>query len=238
MARFNEVIHLPSNGKMYDLNELTIQEMTVAEEKFFLGSNGSKSITSVLKKCVADGDKIDFDNLIEADRFYILVRIRCLTYGEDYDVNLRCSHCNKEFEHTIKLSELEVEELDDTFHDHWEFQLPLCKDTITMTIPKVKDNLENDRLAKRKAEKFHLNLDEVRYVFGMMLGIEKVNGMDMLPDELYSYVSNLSGRDSAFLRKEMNKIKVGYETNLETDCPHCGETFKFSLPLSVNFFLA
>ena len=238
MARFNEVIHLPSNGKMYDLNELTIQEMTVAEEKFFLGSNGSKSITSVLKKCVVDGDKIDFDNLIEADRFYILVRIRCLTYGEDYDVNLRCSHCSKEFEHTIKLSELEVEELDDTFHDHWEFQLPVCKDTITMTIPKVRENLENDRLAKRKAEKFHLNLDEVRYVFGMMLGIEKVNGMDMLPDELYSYVSNLSGRDSASLRKEMSKIKVGYETNLETDCPHCGETFKFSLPLSVNFFLA
>lgn len=238
MARFNEVINLPSNGKIYDLNELSIQEMTVAEEKFFLGSNGSKSVNSILQKCVVDGDKIDFNNLIEADRFYILVRIRCLTYGEDYDVNLRCSNCNREFEHVIKLSELEVDELDDTFKDHWEFQLPVCKDTITMTIPKVKDNLENERLAKRKAEKFHLNLDEVRYVFGMMLGIEKVNGMDMLPDELYSYISNLSGRDSAVIRKQMNNIKVGYETNLETECPHCGQTFKFALPMSINFFLA
>lgn len=238
MARFNEVINLPSNGKIYDLNELSIQEMTVAEEKFFLGSNGNKSVNAILQKCVVDGDKIDFNDLIEADRFYILVRIRCLTYGEDYDVSLRCSNCNREFEHTIKLSELEVNELDDTFKDHWEFQLPVCKDIVTMTIPKVKDNLENERLAKKKAEKFHLNLDEVRYVFGMMLGIEKINGMDMLPDELYSYISNLSGRDSAVLRKQMNNIKVGYETNLETECPHCGQTFKFALPMSLNFFLA
>lgn len=238
MARFNETVHLPSNGKMYDLNELTIQEMTVAEEKFFLGSNGSKPINSILKKCVVDGDKIDFEDLIEADRFYLLVRIRCLTYGEDYNVSLRCPHCNRDFEHVIKLSELEIDELDDTFHDHWEFQLPVCGDTITMTIPKVKDNLENDKMAKRKAEKFHLNLDEVRYIFGMMLGIEKVNGMDMIPDELYSYVSNLSGRDSAFLRKQKGDIKVGYETNLETDCPSCGDSFKFSMPLSMNFFLA
>ena len=62
--------------------------------------------------------------------------------------------------------------------------------------------------------------------------------MDMLPDELYTYISNLSGKDSAFIRKQMNQIKVGYDTNLETDCPHCGETFKFALPMSASFFLA
>ena len=113
MARLSEIVKLPSNGKMYDINELTIQNMTVAEEKFLLGSNGSKSISTILSKCVLDGDKIDFDNLIEADRFYLLVRIRCLTYGEDYDINLRCSNCNNAFAHVVKLSELEVDELDD-----------------------------------------------------------------------------------------------------------------------------
>ena len=238
MARLSEIVKLPSNGKMYDINELTIQNMTVAEEKFLLGSNGSKSISTILSKCVLDGDKIDFDNLIEADRFYLLVRIRCLTYGEDYDINLRCSNCNNAFAHVVKLSELEVDELDDSFKDHWEFELPACKDIITMTIPRVKDNVENQRLAKKKAEKFHLNLDEVRYVFGMMLGIEKVNGMEMLPDELYSYISELSGRDSSFIRKQANQVLVGYNTNLEAECPHCGETFKYTLPLSSNFFLA
>ena len=238
MARQVSLVRLPSNGKLYDINELSIQNMTVAEEKFLLGSNGNKSISTILSKCVIDGEKIDFNNLIEADRFFLLVQIRVLTYGEDYDVNLRCANCNKSFEHTIKLSELEVDELDDTFHDHWEFVLPGCKDTITMTIPRVKDNIENERLAKKKSEKFHLNMDEVRYIFSMMLGIEKVNGMDMLPDELYTYISNLSGKDSAFIRKQMNQIKVGYDTNLETDCPHCGETFKFALPMSASFFLA
>ena len=238
MSRLSEVIKLPSNGKLYDINELTIQNMTVAEEKFLLGSNGNKSISTILSKCVLDGEKIDFNNLIEADRFYLLVRIRCLTYGEDYDVNLRCANCNKTFEHTIKLSELDVDELDENFKDHWEFELPACKDVITMTIPRVKDNVENEKLAKKKSEKFHLNMDEVRYIFTMMLGIEKVNGQDMLPDELYTYVSNLSGKDSAFIRKQMSQVKVGYDTNLETDCPHCGETFKFTLPMSSSFFLA
>lgn len=238
MSRLSEVIHLPSNGKLYDINELTIQNMTVAEEKFLLGSNGNRSISTILSKCVLNGEKIDFSNLIEADRFYLLVRIRCLTYGEDYDVNLRCANCNRLFEHTIKLSELDVDELDDNFKDHWEFTLPSCGDTVTMSIPRVKDNIENEKLAKKKSEKFHLNADEVRYIFSMMLGIEKVNGMNMLPDELYTYVSNLSGKDSAAIRKQMSQIRVGYDTNLETECPHCGETFKFALPMSANFFLA
>ena len=65
MARQSSVIKLPSNGKVYPLNEVTIQEMTVAEEKFLLGSNGSKSLSTILSKCVIDGDKIDFEDLIE-----------------------------------------------------------------------------------------------------------------------------------------------------------------------------
>lgn len=238
MARQSSIVHLPSNGRLYDLNELTIQNMTVAEEKFLLGSNGNKSISTILSKCVSDGEKIDFDSLIEADRFFLLVQIRCLTYGEDYDVSLRCPNCNHSFEHTIKLSELDIDELDPDFRDPWEIKMPGCGDTLTMTLPRVRDNLDNEKLAKKKAEKFHLNLDEVRYVFGLMLGIKKVNGMDMLPDELYTYVSELSGKDSAFLRKQMSEIRVGYNTSLETDCPNCGNTFKYSMPISSNFFLA
>lgn len=238
MARQSSVIKLPSNGKVYPLSEVTIQEMTVAEEKFLLGSNGSKSLSTILSKCVIDGDKIDFEDLIEADRFFILVQLRSLTYGEDYDVKLQCSKCGKEFEHTIKLSELEVDELDDEFKPVWEFTLPSRNDTITMVIPKVKDNLNAEKQAKKKAEKFHLNLEEVRYVYSLMNGIRKVNGMDMFPDELYTYVSELSGRDASAIRKQISQIKVGYDTNLETDCPNCGESFKFILPMSANFFLA
>lgn len=238
MARQSSLVRLPSNGKIYSLNELTIQNMTVAEEKFLLGSNGNKSISTILSKCVVDGDKIDFEDLIEADRFFLLVQLRVLTYGEDYDVKLRCSKCGKEFEHTVKLSELDVDELDESFKDHWEFELPVCKDVITMTIPRVRNNMESEKLAKKKAEKFHQNLDEVKYIYGLMLGISKVNGMDMFPDELYTYVSELSGKDASAIRKQMNSIKVGYDTNLETECPNCGETFSFVLPMSANFFLA
>jgi len=71
-----------------------------------------------------------------------------------------------------------------------------------------------------------------------MLGIEKVNDVELLPDELYSYISDLTGRDSSFLRKELGKIQVGVDTSLETECPHCGETFKYTLPMSSTFFLA
>lgn len=235
MARINETIKLPSCGKVYDTTELTLQNMTIAEEKFIYGSSSDEAINKILKNCIVED--IDPEDLIAPDKHYALVRLRVLTYGEEYPVDLRCPICGKEFSHTVKLSDLDVNELPEDYAEPRKITLPVCKDELDIVIPRSKDIIKYDNLAKKKAEKFNLNIDEVSYIYNLMLSIRSVNGEDMLEDEMYKYLTELSGRDSSYIKHQLSKIKVGYDTRLECDCPMCGGTVKFKLPMTTDFFL-
>ena len=236
MARITETINLPTNGQLYETKQLTIQNMTVAEEKYLYGSTSEDAIDKILNSCVTD--EIDIDDLIVPDKYYTLVKLRVLTYGEDYPVELKCPVCGKRFSHTVKLSTLDVDELPKDFKEPIEFELPVCKDKITMKLPRSKDVNRYGELAQRKADKFNLNIEEVNYIYRMMLGIETVNGEDMLDDELYTYISELSGKDASFIKKQFENIKIGYDVNLMTECPACGnKNVRFRLPMNRDFFL-
>lgn len=236
MARITETINLPSNGRLYKTKSLTLQNMTVAEEKYLYGSSNNNAVDNILKACITDKD-VDIDDLIVPDKHYALVRLRVLTYGEDYPVELICPKCGKRFTHKVKLSTLEVDELGKDFSEPIEFELPVCKDKISMHIPRSKDVARYDELARRKSEKFNLNLADTKYIFNTMLGIDKVNGEEMVDDELYTYVSELSGKDSSYIKHQLAKIKVGYYTRLTTECVGCHTEVRFGLPMTSDFFL-
>lgn len=237
MSRITETIHLPSNGKIYPTKELTLQNMTIAEEKFIYGSSSDKAVDQILKKCIVD-QNVDIDDLIVPDKHYALVRLRVLTYGEDYPVDLVCPKCGHKFTENVKLSTLEVDELPDDFTEPWKVTLPVSGDELELYIPRSRDIERYNTLASRKASKFKLNKDEVSYIFNTMLGIKTVNGEEMLEDELYNYVSELHARDSSYIKHAFSKIKVGYYTRLTAECPNCRGEVNYRLPMTSDFFLA
>ena len=124
MARINTTIDLPSNGKIYPRKQLTLQNMTIAEEKFLYGSSSDKAVDNILKSCIVDKD-VNIDDLIVPDKHYALVQLRVMTYGEDYPVDLTCPACRKEFNNVVKLSTLEVDELPDDFKEPIKITLPV-----------------------------------------------------------------------------------------------------------------
>lgn len=236
MARIQEEIHLPSAGKLYK-SDLTLQNMTVAEEKCLYGSSAESAVHKILKKCIVEDD-VSVDDMIVPDVHYALVKLRQLSYGDDYPVDVTCPHCEHKFSHTVMLSDLECDYLGDDFQEPWEITLPISKDTLQCKIPRSKDLKRFDELAKKKATKFKQNEREVDYVYKLMLGIVSVNGESMLPDELYTYISSLPARDGAYIKHAFSKIKVGYDTTITAECPACNSSTDFQLPMTADFFLA
>ena len=237
MARINETIELPSNGKIYPLKEITIQNMTVAEEKFLWGSTNENAIDEILKKCIVNSD-VDVDDLIVADKYYILVRLRILTYGPTYPVDLVCRSCGSSFTETIDLTTLEVDKLDDDYKEPIKITLPVSKMELELHIPSSGEINRLNKLAERKAERFNLDKDELDYIYNLMLGIGSVNGDDkVVEDELFEIIKDLPGGDSSYLKHEFNKIKVGYYTRLSCNCPKCKKKVSFRLPMNADFFL-
>lgn len=238
MSRITTTVDLPSNGRVYPIKQVTLQNMTIAEEKYLYGSSGDNAIDNILKSCITD-KKVNIDDLIVPDKHFLLVQLRVLTYGEDYPVDLECRNpdCRKQFSHNVKLSTLEVDELPEDFKEPIKFKLPFCGDELEAHIPRSGEVKRFDELAEKKADKYHLNKGEVSYIFNTMLGIDKVNGDEMVEDELYSYISELHAKDSSYIKHVFSKIKVGYYLMLSAKCPYCGRETKFRLPMTSDFFL-
>lgn len=243
MARMSEVIKLPSNGRIYPIKELTLQNMTISEEKYIYGAaSNDQAIDKILTSCIQED--IDVNDLIVPDKHFALVRLRVLTYGDDYPVQTRCRVCGKTFIKNVKLSELEINELPDDFKEPIRITLPVSKDVLELRIPRSKDINRYNEMADQKATKYNLDKDEVNYIFNAMLGIISVNGEKigtvdgMTDEELYAYVSEFHAKDSSYIKHQFAKINVGYNTRIETNCPHCKAENRFRLPMTSDFFLS
>lgn len=237
MARMTEKITLPSNGFLYGgkiPTELTIQNLTSDEESMLYGSAGDKAIDSIVKSIVKED--IDVNELTVFDRHFILMKGRILTYGPMYPIEVKCA-CGNSFHYDVDLNNLPVYDLDPGFENSWDIQkLPQCGKVVTLHIPDGYEMTEMERIVKRRCAKYGLVEGRERYKANIAMNILKIDGEDVAPEMALQFVSELSGMDSSFLKKEINKLEVGYDTFITVPCPKCGEDVSLRLPMTADFF--
>lgn len=237
MARMTEKIKLPSAGLLYEGEipaELTIQNLTADEESMLYGSSGDKAIDDIVKSIVKEN--IDVDLLTVFDRHFILMKGRILTYGPKYPIDLTCPKCGS-FHYDVDLNSLPVYELDKEHAKPWDLKpLPQSKAVVTLHVPTGADADEAEAALKRKVTKFNLNEDRARYKANMASNICKIDGQEVYFDEAFQFVSDLSGMDSSYLKKEINKLEIGYDTIITAICPKCGNEIQVRLPMTADFF--
>jgi hypothetical protein len=123
-------VNLPSENRIYRLLDeskpITIRPMTFEDEKSLInGEDNEDSVNLLLSRCVSN---INVNDLITIDKFYLLMKLREISYGDDYNVLLMCSHCGAENPTNVKLSELNVNPVPDDFQEpkvlrrHWIFR--------------------------------------------------------------------------------------------------------------------
>ena len=73
------------------------------------------------------------------DKLYLIMKLREISYGDDYNTLLVCSHCKAENPTTVKLSHLNVNPVPDDFVDPVTVTAAYLKKEVKIRLPRVSD---------------------------------------------------------------------------------------------------
>ena len=236
-----ESFRLPSEGKVYDKEinpDITLRSMTVLEEKKRLGNtnNQFKLLSSVIDDCIVNKDKnLSSYDLTLGDFQYLLFKLRTVTYGNLYNITLRCPICGKVFKHVHDLDSLEEIRYEEGMEDTLSITLPKSGDTIKLKLltPRMSDIIENR--CKEISEKNPDYEGDPAYIQTLMAVIDTVNGENLNDAKKQKYVEKMVMADANYLSQSADKIKLGVNTHCKAECPSCKQTFPFLLPFTSEF---
>ena len=237
MAYTLETYQLPSNGKLEGVpKEVTIRNMTTAEEKMLLGS-AEDVFDQIIKKCVVKPEDFDISKIPIMDKNFLYIRIRVISYGQDYKFSFRCPECGAMSTTTINLDDaVEVNYLPDDYTEPFDtFELPVCGDTVSLKLPRNEDFTKMKARVRRYNNKFPDAVGDQTWIYGLMAFISQINGKDV-DAKLQSYVEGLHVKDASYIRHRVNKLDAGVSDTVVVHCNKCGEDVEVAIPTGVNFF--
>lgn len=236
----------PASGVLH--KRATLRKMTGKEEALLadpkIRSNGGKLITALLTSCVTslEGiDKVDSEvisQLFSADRNYLLLELRRLTFGDEMEANYRCP-CSASANTTIweDLSDLDVRRIDNgsvpevkvTIEDgyqssngDWEydfvFDLPTGKDE------EASGNRRDNNPARQRDALLARCLKQVG---------------DLEPKKIRAIgpkiLADLSMSDRRLIQKAIDEAAPGPDLTRHVVCDECGKEYRTTLDMS-HFF--
>jgi hypothetical protein len=237
MANYTEKCELPSRGLLGTTGaEVVIRNMTTAEEKMLLGSTAD-ALDTILKTCIVSPKDIDLTDLISPDKHFLIMKLRVISYGRDYHVSAKCTSCGQFSEYKVDLDSLTIDYLEEGFTEPYdEFELPECNKIIAVKIPRIKDLNDADTKSRRYHKKFPEAKGDMSYIYRLMSNIMSVDSKELSTNELQKFIEELHSKDSSYLKNRINKLKVGYDTDIFEDCPKCQSEVRFDLPITAEFF--
>lgn len=243
-----EMVSLPSRGALYKnvtddvdiLNgQIQMYPMTVKDEEILSTSRFLKSGAAtrmVIDNCVASD--IDARDILLYDSNYLLFFLRGISYGNDYKFKLKCSNssCGMEFDHTVKIDELEFEELPEDVKEPFSVVLPKCKYKVTFVLPRLAHSEEiYNRNRKRKKSTADSDQRMVDNLIVTTIKITDPNGEDVPAGDWEEFYESLIGMDRAELSEKAD-FSTGVDTLDGVVCPYCESDFSGSIPIGVDFF--
>lgn len=235
---------LPSKGLIYDSKkkiptEFEMRAMTTLEEKLRLSSNDSMQIIpELISRC--SEPRLEGKSLTMKDLQYAMFRLRIVTYGPEYKVQLRCPHCGKEYEATIDLDALKINYLDPEV-DGTTFEigpLPINNDIITCRLMCVDDYDELAKDVKRVMAKMPNYEGDPDLILKYDYIITAINGESIEPYKIKEYIEKLHARDFRFLESKYEEKENSYGLDLYMieKCVKCQGDVEFNLPINSEFF--
>ncbi len=242
-------VGIASTGNGRSLRQATLRKMTGQEEALLadptLRSNGGKLITALLTNCVKDlGGQLVNETLIRqltsADRNFLLLELRRLTFGDEMEANYRCLKCQGVTPVVENLSDLEVRStengaipnipvrLQDGYQDpdgNWQydflFELPTGED--------------EEAAASRRDPNPTRQRDALLARCLQQVGELEDRRIRALGSRI---LSDLSMGDRRLIQQAMDAQTPGPDLTRSIICRHCGEEYRTALDMSRFFPLA
>lgn len=240
-------VTVPSRGFFYEDSGCSdgvfyLRPMTVAEEKILttarLVRNG-EAIDRILMNCI-EKPKFSIGRLLLGDKAYLIIALRQLSYGNEYEFGLKCGNCEEQYTDTIDLSKLNVNYLQDDFtNEDLKVTLPVCGKVIQIRLMTSEDEDRIGRLQKSRAKVSSAKdfLDETM-VDRLALSIVTIDGQEFKQGDMNRFLNSMSVRDSEALRDKIQEYTMGINLELISDCPFCKGENELTMPIDANFFRA
>ena len=215
-------VTLPSECRIYNLinpeNPITLRPMTFEDERALISaSKEADPINLLLNRCVTN---INIGDLLSMDKFYLLMKLREISYGDEYKTTLICQHCKFENITTIKLSELTVYPVPDDFHEPIEISLPKIGKKVKVRFPRVRD------------ERYLTNSEEI--LSNLWRFVTEIDGHQD-KSIIAAVLDKLPLVDMKTITNTL-KLDYGLETKVKLACSKCQGTSLLEPPLDANFF--
>ena len=245
-AAVTETYKLPSRGLIYGVEgksfpeDVVIRSMTTFEEKMRLGNQGFwKTMCNILDSVIISPEEFKSEYATLFDFYFLMYKMRVVSYGPTYKVQVTCPHCRKQVTIPVDLDSLEVVYLDEKVKEPFKIgPLPRSKDVIECRFMRVSDSINNEKKVKDTLTKSPDYVGDPSYIYNLVSKIVSINGEQKSPIEIQMYVEEMQAIDSNYLNQAYNHTvgQVGMKTICSEACPSCGETVEFDLPFNSEFF--
>ena len=238
-----EEVQLPSKGKFYSPaagvpkgGVIHIRPMTGDEEQILATPKFIKkgqSLDMVFKKCIEE--PINPELLFGIDRTFLLIYLRGISYGNEYEVQISCPSCEKKFNTTIDLNTISVDRPPDDVNEELTGILPISKFKFSYRIATGKDESTIQDHRENRIKSFGENAVDDTLIFRLAQLLVEIEGITS-KQELMILLRNLNVQDSNYLRNAINEPPFKVDTNIPVGCPSCLTDYDVDLPLESNFF--
>ena len=236
-----ETIHLLLNGVFYDSDfptSLVIRSLTTKEEQLLFGSTSDFTIDTIIKNCIVEPQNYPIDELIPADKMFILFKIRIVTYGQDYNQYVYCPYCKYEGITEVDLDTLPCDELDaDKIKLPLKLTLKVSKDQLELRVLTEKDYKNIKDRATKVSKKLNIPFAQVERKLRFAKQIKAINGVDVDSFEAEKYYDNMSVKDVRFVDSALASITVGYQGYLDCQCPSCKKELTVPFEMTSEFLM-
>lgn len=210
------VVTLPS------MQKVKIRPLTYEDEKVLLTSSRDSNLQAaniVIERCASN---VDIDNLLLVDKLYLIMKIREISFGNEYKVTVICSNCKEENKLAIELNKLNVVPLDNKEAEE-TINLPGIKQEAIVRLPRVKDEV--------------YLLNEYEVLDNLWRFVEAIAGVT---DKVViaAAIKKLPSSDVRTIIKIINGKGAGIQTDVRFLCNSCKQDNLINLPITEDFFSA
>lgn len=239
-----EGYELPSKGKIYSeqINpHIELRSMTARDEMKRLSPSSTplKTLADIIEGCCVEKPGVAVYDMSMGDYEFLLHKLRIVTYGEGYNVSLRCPECGEVIEATADLGQLAIKDYDENkIRELQSFILPRSNKAISLkfTSPRMIEEAEvKVKDMKRRYKNATIDFDTL---VKLQINIDLVDGESKTEMELEDIITNLPAMDLQKLLNNIDKLnqQIGLDNILYLTCPKCGQEVTTFFRFGPEFF--
>jgi hypothetical protein len=216
------VNNLPSLGKFYlDFEGIKISPLKFLDEQLILNGKGIERdiVTELLEKTV---EGVDVSELLLMDKTYLLMKLREVSYGDDYEFGVVCRKCNHESKSKIQLSkQLNISHIPEDFEDPRPVKLPKLGVEALVRLP------------RNREEHYLLDTETIyKNLYRFVVSLNDNND----PVFISQAIQMMAIADVKTIFREVTNAAYGIDPRFVFKCGKCEHKETLAVPIDSGFF--